>query len=354
MNLSPPSSHTRSAGFTRNDLVAALAAVCLLSLVALSHLARADIGIQALGCVENLRRLGQAWHMYSQDNSGRLVNNFGLAETRATVSAQTYQTWAHNVVDWTLSPGNTNQFLIRQSLLFPYLDDDVSAFKCDADTFLSPAQQRVGWVGRVRSYSMNGFMGPTSGLTSDPSYRGENSFASGYRQFLLASSIPNPSEMAVFLDEHPDSLNDGFFINNPATAMQWSDFPGSQHEGGAGIAYADGGAEIHRWAFPSTRRPVRYSVSPSSPIPAPEREDYHWLSRHLSVVHGTLGITTLPGEQLRFIWSQNPASFVLQSASNLVSDQWTDVAEIPQRSQGQSVVTLPVPDDSRVYRLFRP
>ncbi|MBN8249840.1 MAG: hypothetical protein J0L84_20655, partial [Verrucomicrobia bacterium] len=217
-----------------------------------------------------------------------------------------------------------------------------------------PAQRRLGWTGRVRSYSMNAFLGVTGTARTSPSLRGENPYVPGYRQFVLTSSIPRPSEIAVLLDEHPDSINDGLFLNNPATASQWTDIPASQHEGGMGISYADGGAEIHHWAFPSTRKPVRFSFPPNTAIPSAERDDYRWLARRLSVVHGTLGVTRQPGDQLRFIWSQNPANLTLQAAPHLSSGQWSDLPGAPERSLGQSVVTLPAPAESTVYRLVGP
>lgn len=343
-----------STGFSRTELLATLAACGVVSALLLPLTAGAGAGAQAVGCLENLRRLGLAWQLYAQDGGGRLVNNYDLPDTLGTVNSGTFRTWAHNVLDWTRSPANTNLLWASRSRLFPYLDPEISVFRCSADTLVSPAQQRLGWTGRVRSYSMNAFLGALHAAPSSPSLRGENPYVPGYRQFLLSSSIPGPSETAVFLDEHPDSINDGLFLNSPAVASQWGDLPGSLHEGGMGISYADGGAEIHHWAFPSTRKPVRFIFPPNTAIPSAERDDYRWLARRLSVEHGTLGVTRQPGDQVRFIWSQTPANLTLQSASSLTSGQWTDLPGVPERSLGQSVVTLPAPAESTVYRLVRP
>lgn len=315
-------------------------------------LLRAGIVQQSVACVDHLRRLGLAWQMYAEDNGGHLVNNYGVTDTMATINATTYRTWALNVLDWSTDRSNTNRLLIEKSRLFPYLGGDPTVFKCDADNYLSVAQRRAGWTERVRSYSMNAFLGRTTSAANSQEVQGISAYAPEYRQFLLSSSIPNPAETVVFLDEHPDSINDGLFLNDPSIATQWIDFPGSQHDGGAGISFADGSALIRRWSFPSTRKPVRYSFPINSNIPVAEREDYRWLARRLSVVHATLGITQSE-DQLRFIWSQTPANLVLQSSPALTPADWTDLKITPQRGLGQSVVTLPAPPESTVYRLLR-
>jgi prepilin-type processing-associated H-X9-DG protein len=61
----------------------------------------------------------------------------------------------------------------------------------------------------------------------------------------------------VFIDEHPDSINDGFFVvdmrgyPDPKKA-QLPDFPASYHNKAGGLAFADGHSEIKRWRVPRT------------------------------------------------------------------------------------------------------
>jgi hypothetical protein len=65
----------------------------------------------------------------------------------------------------------------------------------------------------------------------------------------------------VTLDEHPDSINDGYFLNdaNPNTLQTWGDLPASFHIGAGGFSFADGHSEIHKWRSPATILPVRYT-----------------------------------------------------------------------------------------------
>ena len=64
-------------------------------------------------------------------------------------------------------------------------------------------------------------------------------------QVSKASQLVNhsPSSSWVYVDEHPDSINDaGFFA--PAIGY-WYDLPGNYHNGASSIAFADGHSEIH-------------------------------------------------------------------------------------------------------------
>ena len=76
--------------------------------------------------------------------------------------------------------------------------------------------------------------------------RGMNWGFSEYRQYLKQDQVPRPAKTWLILDEHPDSINDGYFINNP-TASNWQDVPASYHNGACGFAFADGHSEIHKW-----------------------------------------------------------------------------------------------------------
>jgi len=86
---------------------------------------------------------------------------------------------------------------------------------------------------------MNGWMG----------WPNPNPWTPGYQIFRKTTDIvrPSPSEAFVFIDERDDSIDDGYF----AIAMggnQIVNLPASYHGGSGGVTFADGHAEIHRWA----------------------------------------------------------------------------------------------------------
>ena len=59
---------------------------------------------------------------------------------------------------------------------------------------------------------MNAMVGDAGSFSQS----GVNLNNANYVQFFKAFSIPRPSEIFVFLDEHPDSIDDGYFVNSYA------------------------------------------------------------------------------------------------------------------------------------------
>jgi len=70
---------------------------------------------------------------------------------------------------------------------------------------MSGGQIRGGERPRIRSMSMNSLVGDPGLLT--------NRYNPAYIQFFKSADLINPSHIFVFLDEHPDTINDGFFMN---------------------------------------------------------------------------------------------------------------------------------------------
>ncbi|MCI0535194.1 MAG: hypothetical protein L0Z50_08195 [Verrucomicrobiales bacterium] len=90
----------------------------------------------------------------------------------------------------------------------------------------------------------------------------------------------------MFIEEHPDSINDGYFLNKwykPDETAEWTDLPASYHNGSANLFFADGHAENHPWVAPSTRRPARPDAAGLPfQIPKGEEVDLKWLLRRTS------------------------------------------------------------------------
>ncbi len=204
-------------GFTLIGLLAVVVMLAILTVLLLPALARTKAQAQAIQCLNNCNLLGKAWMMYAGDNNNRFVNNFGMAG-----GTYAYRTWCVGNMDWTTSSDNTNGSLLQKGLLGPYVAS-VSSYKCPADNYLSATQIQRGFQARVRSYSMNCFVGyfsacPTCvegpvGSGTDSTYQGLSWSSYGWPQYITLTAIPKPSQIFVFLDEHPDSINDGYFDN---------------------------------------------------------------------------------------------------------------------------------------------
>jgi len=86
------------------------------------------------------------------------------------------------------------------------------------------------------------------------------------------------------IDEHPDTINDGFFMNR-LEEPTWGNLPGSYHNGAATLSFTDGHLETHRWVVNgpggTVRLPVKGGVGGT--FPASPTTDFDWLKGHSSV-----------------------------------------------------------------------
>jgi prepilin-type processing-associated H-X9-DG protein len=234
---------------------------------------------QSVYCLNNLRELNLGWLMYAQENGDQLTYNLGATELRRILALHQTYNWANSILDWELDPDNTNVFLNTDAALGQYVARNAQLFLCPADHVLSAIQRRAGWSRRSRSISLNAMVGDAGDFTVS----GMNVNNPDYRQFFKLGDIPTPTDIFTFIEEHPDSIDDGYFLNK-TSFPGWTDLPASYHNGSANLAFSDGHVENHAWQLGSTKPPARPDAA-GLPLELPEtqRADLYWLLRRTSI-----------------------------------------------------------------------
>lgn len=216
-------------------------------------------------CFDNQRQLTLAWLMYAADNRDRLPGNMDGGDVLSASS--TNRNWCAGWLSFSGDFANTNVLLLTQGQLGRYTRSP-HVYKCPEDTSLS---RGLTGSARVRSVSINGYMGERSGP-----------FSSGYRQFRRLSELvdPIPAKAFVFIDEREDSINDPCFqismdSYSPSrpTAHVIVDYPADWHNRGTTLSFVDGHVELWRWRDERTMPLHRPGVLIPLNIPSPNNPD---------------------------------------------------------------------------------
>ena len=233
-----PSTERKTKGFTLIELLVVSAIIAILASLLLPGFSKVKVKARQVSCLNQMKQLQLCWQMYAQDHE-RLPENYyfdpaGQINPHAWIRGSMDDNPAYGQ----LEPDkldSTNINTIVNGKLYPY-NQSLGIYRCPSDKSTTEGRPRV------RSYSMNGWMGgkPLAGQDH-------------FKVFVKESEItdPAPSRAFVFIDEHEKSLNDGWFAVDMVGNRGLLDAPATRHDGRFTLSFADG--HVETWKLKDSR-----------------------------------------------------------------------------------------------------
>ena len=235
MQSQPRSPRRPLAGFTLIELLVVIAIIAILAGMLLPALAKAKAKGQGISCMNNTKQLALGFIMYADDHNDVLLACLDGLPGRVNWIQGDLSGWDANAAD---------PRYLTNSPLYRYVGGSQDVFRCPADKATVRSGTRV--VPRIRSNSMSQVFAWGDWLN------GTDRNQTKWRIYGKAGHIVSPTKTFVFVDEHPNSINDAAFATQCTGADARStariiDLPANYHNGACGFSFADGHAEIKRW-----------------------------------------------------------------------------------------------------------
>jgi len=240
-------------GFTLIELLVVIAIIAILAAMLLPALAKSKEKAKQAKCLNNIKQLTLCAVMYAGDNNSVFAENLPTA-------ALSKNSWIQGDMSDTVgvygqvTPGvfdSTNQLCISSGKFWPY-NTSLEIYRCPSDP-----GNRNG-IPKVRSYSMNGWVGTARAKT----FNG-GAGLQYYRVYLKESdlTVPGPPRTWMLIDEHEQSINDGWFFVDMTGVRAFADFPATRHNRGYALSFCDGHSEIFKFKDPRSNLPLPANIN---------------------------------------------------------------------------------------------
>ena len=243
-------------GFTLIELLVVIAIIAILASLLLPALAKSKLRAQGIVCLSNMKQLQLAAIMYGSNNSDLVPANVTLRAGGDNTSGK--PNWVDGIVTSTANgniqenpvgcsqedfflgvKGNSMTFNGTYYALIGSIGKYANAagvYHCPADIYQDPAWHKT----RNRSCSANVQVdGTGAGGGIGKVFQKYSDWGGGQL---------GASDTFVFLDENPQSLNDGWFLyHRTGTPPTINDCPAVNHGYSSSFSFADGHAELELW-----------------------------------------------------------------------------------------------------------